>query len=120
MQVHQLLESFTPGDAMGQAAVAFGSLLRRLGHSGHIYASEVAAGYGSLARPSSDLKPAPDDWVLYHHGIASPVAGALLHWRCNKGVIFHNITPAHFYAGTQLAQALTAGRAQLAALAAHV
>ncbi|MBX7114382.1 MAG: glycosyltransferase, partial [Myxococcaceae bacterium] len=39
---------------------------------------------------------------------------------CNKGVIFHNITPAHFYAGTQLAQALTSGRAQLAALAAHV
>ena len=120
MRVHQLLPSFTPGDAMGQAAVAFDSLLRRLGHSGHIYAGEVAGGYGSLARPSSELKPAPDDWVLYHHGIASELAGALLHWRCNKGVVFHNITPAHFYAGTQLAQALTSGRAQLAAMAQHV
>jgi glycosyltransferase involved in cell wall biosynthesis len=120
MRVHQLLPSFTPADAMGQAAVAFAQVLRRLGHFGHIYAGEVAPGYGSLALPSSELKPAPGDLLLYHHGIASPLAGALLHWRCKKGVIFHNITPAHFYAGTQLGQALTSGRAQLAAMAPYV
>lgn len=120
MQVHQLLPSFTPGDAMGQAALAFAALLRRLGFWGHIYAGEVAPGFGSLALPSHQLQPNPEDLVLYHHGIASPLAGALLHWRCKKGVIFHNITPARFYEGTRLAEALTSGRAQLAALAGHV
>ncbi|MBL8954964.1 MAG: glycosyltransferase family 4 protein [Myxococcaceae bacterium] len=120
MRVHQLLPVFSPHDAMSQAAISFQWLLRRLGHFGHVHAAEVAPGYASLVRSASQLKPARDDLVLYHHGIASELSSALLHLPCRRGVVFHNITPARFYAGTQLEEALTAGRAQLAALAGRV
>jgi glycosyltransferase involved in cell wall biosynthesis len=118
--VHQLLPSLNPGDATGTAAVQLQRLLRRLGHAGELYAGEVHPSFRALAGPASGLRPGPSDWVLYHHGIASPLAGQLLHLPCRRGVIFHNISPAPFYRGTSLERALAGGRAQLAALAPHV
>ena len=102
---------------MGQAAVAWRRALRHLGVGGELYADEVAQGYEALVSPMAAFRPGPDDVVLYHHGIASPLAGLLLHVPCRRGVVYHNITPAQAYRGTQLEEALVAGRAQLAALA---
>ncbi|MEW6433572.1 MAG: glycosyltransferase family 4 protein [Myxococcota bacterium] len=116
-RVHQLIPCFTPGDAMGQAAIAWQRALRHLGFVGEVYAGEVAPRLQSLVKPAAQLRPKRDDVVLYHHGIASPLAGRLLHLDCVKGVVFHNITPERFYAGTRLVEGLRAGRAQLAALA---
>src|SRR5688572_30359420 len=105
---------------MSQAAINFQWLLRRLGHFVHVHAGEVAEGYASLVRSASALRPAREDLVLYHHGIASELASALLHLDCRRGVVFHNSPPPRFYAGTHLEEALTAGRAQLAAMAGRV
>lgn len=120
MAVHQLIPSFVAGDATGQAALHLQLLLRRLGHAGELYAAEVGQGLGSLAHPAAALRPGPEDLVLYHHGIASPLSGQLLHLPCRRGVVFHNISPANTYAGTPLAEALRTGRAQLAAMAPFV
>ncbi|HYH99214.1 glycosyltransferase [Hyalangium sp.] len=120
MAVHQLIPSFVTGDATGQAALHLQLLLRRMGHFGELYAGEVGSGLESLAHPLSALRPAPDDLVLYHHGIASQLSGTLMHLSCRRGLVFHNISPARFYTGTPLAEALTSGRAQLAAMAPFV
>ncbi len=117
MEVHQLIPCLVPGDAMGQAAVAWQKALRHLGYSGRLYAQEIAKGLESLAQPARRLAPAPDDLVLYHHGIASELAGRVMHLPCKRGVVFHNVTPARFYRGSRLAEPLVSGRAQLAALA---
>jgi glycosyltransferase involved in cell wall biosynthesis len=120
MAVHQLIPSFVAGDATGQAALHLQLLLRRMGHAAELYAGEVGSGLESLAHPVSALRPAPDDWVFYHHGIASSLSGLLMHLPCRRGLVFHNISPARFYTGTPLAEALTSGRAQLAAMAPFV
>ena len=117
MAVHQLLPSFKAGDAMGQAALHLQLLLRRMGHFGEIHAHEVEPGLSALARPARALRPAPDDWVFYHHGIASPLSSQLIRLRCRRAVVFHNISPARFYRDTGLEEPLRTGRAQLAALA---
>ncbi|MFO0599550.1 MAG: glycosyltransferase family 4 protein [Myxococcaceae bacterium] len=117
MRVHQLIPTFTPGDAMGQCAVTWQRALRHLGFSGQLFAGEVAPQWHSLVRPLSELRTRPDDLVLYHHGIASSLAGRVMHLPCRRGVVFHNVTPARFYEGSRLAEPLIAGRAQLAALA---
>lgn len=117
MVVHQLVPSFRPGDAMGAAALAFRQLLRRLGHAGEVYAGEVANGFESLVHPAGALRPGDGDLVLYHHGIASPLAARMQLWPTKVGVVFHNVTPARFYVGTRLEEPLRAGRAQLSALA---
>ncbi|HLL55127.1 MAG TPA: glycosyltransferase family 4 protein, partial [Myxococcaceae bacterium] len=120
MAVHQLIPTFVPGDATGQSALHFQLLLRQLGRFGELYAGEVAPALSSLVKPASALRPAPDDLVLYHHGIASPLSGQLMHLPCRRGLVFHNITPARFYEGSPLHESLVAGRAQLAAMAPHV
>jgi glycosyltransferase involved in cell wall biosynthesis len=120
MAIHQLVPSFVLGDAIGHAAVLFRAMLRRLGHHGEIYAGEVDPRLASLVKPSHALRPAPADLVLYHHGIASPLSGELLHLPCQRGVVYHNITPAHFYQGTLLWEPLVSGRSQLAAMAPYV
>ncbi|MFP2927684.1 glycosyltransferase family 4 protein [Pyxidicoccus sp. 3LG] len=117
MAIHQLIPSFVPGDATGQAALHLQLLLRRMGHAGALYADEVGAGLEGLASPASALRPEPGDLVLYHHGIASPLSSRLMHLPCRRGIVFHNISPARFYSGLPLADALVAGRAQLAAMA---
>lgn len=117
MAIHQLIASFVPGDASGQAALHLQLVLRRMGHEGALYADEVGKGLEGLASPASALRPAPGDLVLYHHGIASPLSSQLMHLPCRKGIVFHNISPARFYPGLPLAGALVAGRAQLAAMA---
>lgn len=118
--VHQWLPRFSPGDAMGAAAVGFRRALRLLGARGDIFATETSL--PALVRPMAAFAAVQrsTDVVLYHHGIASPLAGALLHLKCRTGVVFHNITPARLYAGTRLEEPLRAGRAQLAALAGRV
>jgi glycosyltransferase involved in cell wall biosynthesis len=120
LRIHQLLPVFSPHDAMSQAAINFQWLLRRLGFAGHLHAAEVASGYRSLVAKASALQTDANDLVLYHHGIASELTSALLHLPCRRGVVFHNITPARFYAGTSLEEPLLSGRAQLAALAPFV
>ena len=117
MAVHQLVPSLVPGDAMGQAAINFRLLLRRIGHVGELYAGEFPPAFASLVRPARELRPQPSDIVLYHHGIASPLSGMLLHLPCRRGIVYHNVTPARFYEGTPLWEPLTSGRAQLAAMA---
>ncbi len=102
---------------MGQAAIAWQRVLRHLGHNGEVYAEEVAPEWRSLVRPASALNPAPGDLVLYHHGIASPLAGQVMHLPCRRAVVFHNVTPSRFYVGKRLEEALISGRAQLTALA---
>jgi glycosyltransferase involved in cell wall biosynthesis len=120
MVVHQFLPSLVPGDATGTAAVQLQWLLRRLGHVGELYGGEVHRSLRVLARPASELAPAPGDLVLYHHGIQSDLVPRLLTLECKRGVVYHNVSPASFYRGTQLEPALTGARAQLAALAPHV
>src|SRR5262249_42068049 len=68
---------------------------------------------------ASHLRPRDEDLVLYHHGIASWLSGEWMHLRCRKGIVFHNVTPARFAAGTPLEEPLISGRAQLAAMAPH-
>lgn len=119
-RVHQLVPNFRPGDAMGAAAIGFQRALRHLGFTGEVFAGEVAPGCEAIVHPIARLRVERDDLVLYHHGIASSLVAKLLHLPCRRGLVFHNITPARFYAGTRLAEPLVTGRAQLTALAGHV
>lgn len=105
---------------MGAAAIGFQRALRHLGMTGEVFAGEVAPGFDAIVHPISKLRVEPDDLVLYHHGIASSLVAKVLHLPCRHGLVFHNITPARFYAGTRLAEPLVTGRAQLTALAGHV
>ncbi len=118
--VHQVIPNFVSGDASSLAALHLRRLLRRLGHAGEIYTLDVEPALSSLVKPVSLLRPTSEDWVLYHHGIASPLSGTILHLRCRRAVVYHNITPARLYPRASFGEALVSGRAQLKAMANHL
>src|SRR6516225_12172428 len=99
MAIHQLVPSVVRGDAMGQAAINFRLLLRRLGHVGELYSEEFSPRLASLVKPARALRPGARDLVLYHHGIASALSGKFLHLPCRRALVFHNVTPARLYEG---------------------
>jgi glycosyltransferase involved in cell wall biosynthesis len=121
--IHQFTAGFTPYDAISNEAARFRDIFRRLGFRSEIFSEgrninktlreEVldAAGYASAA--------SPDDLVLLHLSIGSAVNDVFRTLPCRKAILYHNITPAHYFEliNVQTAAHLKRGRRQTEALA---
>jgi glycosyltransferase involved in cell wall biosynthesis len=121
MRVHQLLAALSYGDAIGNEALAIQRQLRAAGHESEIYAELVHPRVAHLARPLWQYAEAsaPDTVCIYHFSIGS-AAGRLVHHAPDRlVVVYHNITPAHFFLGfhAHLAGLCHHGRRELAAFA---
>lgn len=121
--IHQFTAGFTRYDAISNEAALFQRIFRRRGFRSEIF-SEIrninkplraeihdAAGY---AADSS-----PDDLVLLHLSIGSEVNDIFRTLPCRKAILYHNITPAHYFelVNVQTAAHLKRGFRQTAALA---
>ena len=124
MQIHQVLASAAPGDAVTTAALELRELLRRLGPS-DIYARYVHAGLDDQVfelkeyRRGGSSTPARDV-LIYHASIGEPLVHQFLIERPERLVVYyHNISPAGpFYPyDPTLAGLLQAGRQEVADLA---
>jgi L-malate glycosyltransferase len=100
-RVDQLLAGFAEGDAISSEARRLQAMLRRMGTDSEIYADEtrVAPSARGQCRFLADYHAAPGDTVLYHYAIASPVTRSFLQAAARKVLVYHNITPAEFFAG---------------------
>ena len=99
MEAHQLLPNFVPGDAVSNHARTLGRLLRSWSYRSEIYAHYAHAQVGHECRPLEELPATPRSAVIYHYSTLSAEAGqALAEFRGKKAIIYHNITPPHFYA----------------------
>ena len=95
--------------------------LRAAGHESDIFAELVHPRVAHLARPLWEYREvsSPDTVCLFHFSIGS-AAGRLIHHAPDRLVIvYHNITPAHFFLGfhPHLAGLCHHGRRELAAFA---
>jgi glycosyltransferase involved in cell wall biosynthesis len=121
MGVHQLVVAASPGDAVTNAALGMRELLRRIGPS-EIYARYIdprladeihsLGEYGDSAEEAGDV-------LVYHSSIGEPdVAAFLLERRERLVLVYHNITPAKYFAvlDPAFAQLLAAGRTELTVL----
>ncbi len=94
MRVHQVLPRFAELDEVAHTVLSLRLLLRRLGLYGELYALERDDALRSLVSPVRALRPAADDWVLYHHAAASPLSGHVLHLPGRKAVLYQPEPPA--------------------------
>jgi glycosyltransferase involved in cell wall biosynthesis len=90
------------GDAIGGAVLRTRAMLRRLGYRSEIFADLIDRRLGRRARPAAELagRVGPDDAVLYHLSIGSPVARLLEGCPGRRVIVYHNLTPPDFYRGT--------------------
>lgn len=99
--VHQILAGFRQGDAISQIALALQHTLRAWGFASDIFAQHVHPTSRDLGYTLEQFAQysASEQVVLYHYSIHSEASAAFLQYSGTKILLYHNITPAHFFAG---------------------
>lgn len=100
MKILQLLPTIAYGDAVGNDTMALREALQEFGYETHIYAEIIDK------RRTEDFihyytelpKLGKDDLIIYHFSTGSAVMTSILQEvDCRKIMIYHNITPGHFF-----------------------
>jgi len=99
MNVHQFATSLSSGDAISDEMLEIRSVLREQGHVSEIFvhgydphSAKHIKDYREYRRTS-----APDNIVLFHFSIGSPVSKMAFRVPDRKIMIYHNITPHDFF-----------------------
>ena len=117
-EVHQLLASLSYGDAISNEALVIRAHLRRAGLRSDIFTHECEPRLRHEVRPLEDYEGAGGT-CLFHFSIGGPAGRAAYHHRGPLAVLYHNITPASWFATfhPHLARLCHDGRRELAAFA---
>jgi glycosyltransferase involved in cell wall biosynthesis len=112
-RAHQVLGALHHGDAVGREALAIRSHLRAAGYESDVFAGFVDPRLGAEARPLREhsAESAADDPCIYHFSPGSPAGQVALRARGALAVVYHNVTPARFFAGWSDESARLAARA---------
>ena len=120
--IHPVLPNLGYGDAIGNHTLWIRDRLQALGYHSEIYARHIVPAMLHQAYHYSDPNRLPADAaIIYHHSIGSEITP----WVCRhpgpKAMVYHNITPARFFAPyrPEFAEILRHGRDELPSLASH-
>jgi glycosyltransferase involved in cell wall biosynthesis len=99
MQIHQFTTSFSYGDAIGNEAVEIRDYLRDKGYESEIFSLFYHPRYANqiIDYREYDKYSDRDNIVIFHFSIGSPVTKKFLRIPDRKVIIYHNITPHHFF-----------------------
>ena len=123
MRIDQILPAFLGGDAISNYAVELRKLFRNWGFRSEIFvpASNFAESTSQICRPLSEHSrlSSSENIIIYHFSIGDLTADYFQKARGVKIIIYHNITPAHYFAivKPEMAIALKQGRQKLIELA---
>ena len=118
MVINQWLPAAHRGDAVGDSARQVRELIRSRGHDSELYAMTIDDDLRSEVRRFSHPKAQQGDVTILHFAIASPMSDALAALPGGRVIQYHNITPAHFFAGfdADIAALVARGRDELTSL----
>ncbi len=114
--IHQIMPGFLYGDGVSNQAAEIRRRLRQWGYRSEIYAQFRDRRRKEPGRDYHECSPGPDDIVLFHYSIRSPLTDFVLRLPCRVVPYYHNVTPPGFLRGYNepLADLLARGRAELA------
>ncbi len=99
--LHQFLTGATEGDAITAQAMVMQRWLTDLDYDSRIYAQHIHTSVQDIVFPLSGYKPRPaEKWAVYHHSIGSDVPDFLRSEKMRLLLIYHNVTPAQFFASS--------------------
>jgi glycosyltransferase involved in cell wall biosynthesis len=99
MKIHQFATSLTYGDAISDEMLEIQSILREKGHESEIFVrffEPSMAGFMKDYREYEKIS-SPDNVVIFHFSIGSPVSKMIFRIPDKKIMIYHNITPYDFF-----------------------
>lgn len=101
IKIIQLLPTLSYGDGVGNDAIAMDGILKELGYDTKIYAENIDSRIkrGLAEKVDKAPKLGKEDVIIYHFSTGTVMNSTLKEYPCRKIVIYHNITPAHFFKG---------------------
>ena len=123
MRIDQWVPALHRGDAIGDSARLMRDAFRTWGHEADVYALELDDDLEDNGRRFSAWRPGgPDDVVILHFALPSPLTAALREHKGRRVLLHHNITPPEFFApwDEELARICAIGRQELEGLVGHV
>jgi glycosyltransferase involved in cell wall biosynthesis len=122
-RVDQWVPALHRGDAIGDSARLMRDAFRSWGHSADVYALDVDEDLAGDGCSFEDWSAGgPDDVVILHYALPSPMTHWLKEQRGRRALIHHNVTPPEFFRGIdpELERICRIGREELAMLREHV
>ena len=116
MEIHQILPTISPCDAIGNEAFVIRDVLRSWGYKSEIYAQNIHESITTANHLSEHKKRSSKENILiYHFSIGSDVSKYVMNVPDRKILLYHNITPPHFFynVNDNLALILGKGREEL-------
>ena len=116
--IHQVLGNSTPGYAVSNYALALQAAFHEWGFRSVMYANVVAPGQGAQVQPLRKFRPHSDELLIVHYVMANDVTAWLKQYPEQPIIlIYHNVTPPHFFKGVggQYAQGTIQAEAELCA-----
>ena len=122
MIVNQWVPAAHKGDAIGDSARKTRAMLRALGHHSELYALTIDDELQGDVRPFSDSAAQKGDLTIFHYALPSPMTDAFARLPHGRVMLYHNVTPAHYFAqySPALFRLASLARAELASLAGRV
>lgn len=119
--LHQFVSGYSKGDAISNEARYLRKLFRAWGYDSEIFceAGRILPEFRKDIRDIHSYAANPDDIILLHLSIGSVVNDLFAGMPGKKAILYHNITPHHYFAAVQpqTAQFLKWGREQMKQLA---
>jgi glycosyltransferase involved in cell wall biosynthesis len=119
--VNQWVPAAHKGDAIGDSARRVRALLREMGHQSEIYAMTIDNDLRGDVIDWTDAGATGGDLTIFHFALVSPMTGAFAKLRSGRVLQYHNVTPAHFFAGydANIFRLAMLGREDLKSLVGH-
>ncbi len=98
MTINQWVPAAHTGDAIGNSARRTRDLLRQMGHTSDLYAMTLDDDLRDEVRPFSDPAAGAGDVTLFHFALPSPMTDAFARLPHRRILVYHNVTPATYFA----------------------
>lgn len=122
-RIDQWVPALHRGDAIGDSARLMRDAFRSWGYEADVYGLDVDDDLEGDGRLFSTWRPGgPEDVVILHFALPSPLTAALRGHRGRRVLLHHNITPPEFFKGwdDELARICEIGRQELVTLRGQV
>lgn len=122
MIVNQWVPAAHQGDAIGDSARRMRDMLRVMGHQAELYALTMDEALRTDVRPFEDPGATRGDLTLFHYALPSRMTAAFRTLKGGRALLYHNVTPAAFFAPYDPAifRLAVLAREELASLVGHV
>lgn len=122
MEIHQILPTISPGDAIGNEAQEIKRVLNEWGYKSEIYAQNIHPKINAKKYTEYEKASSKENILIFHFSIGSEVSEFVKKLPDKKIMIYHNITPPEYFCGVNetLVNLLENGKKELRSLVDHI